>query len=83
MRDGKPTVCVPDPIAHTRVRPYHTSEQLQEGGPHSQRHSALDVDGGKMDGFVRAVIDSPLYCADHRSDPSAPGTSGRRVSLTS
>ena len=69
MRNGKPTVCVPDPIAGRCVRPYHTTEQLQEGGPHGQRHSELDVDGGKMDGFVRTVIDSPLYCADHRDDP--------------
>ncbi|MGA9160197.1 MAG: alkaline phosphatase family protein [Actinomycetota bacterium] len=69
MRNGKPTVCVPDPIAGRCVRPYHSTSQLQEGGPHGQRHSELDVDGGKMDGFVRTVIDSPLYCADHRDDP--------------
>jgi phospholipase C len=66
MRNGRPSVCVPDPIAHACVRPYHTSEQLQEGGPHAQRHSELDVNGGRMDGFVRTVVDSPLYCADHR-----------------
>ena len=66
MRNGKPSVCVPDPIAHACVRPYHSSEQLQEGGPHAQRHSELDVNGGRMDGFVRTVVDSPLYCADHR-----------------
>ena len=66
MRNGRPSVCVPDPIAHACVRPYHTSEQLQEGGPHAQRHSELDVNGGRMDGFVRTVVDSPLYCSDHR-----------------
>jgi len=69
MRNGRPSVCVPDPIAHACVRPYHTSEQLQEGGPHAQRHSELDVNGGRMDGFVRTVVDSPLYCADHRDVP--------------
>ena len=66
MRNGRPSVCVPAPIAHACVRPYHSSEQLQEGGPHAQRHSELDVNGGRMDGFVRTVVDSPLYCADHR-----------------
>jgi phospholipase C len=66
MRNGRPSVCVPDPIAHACVHPYHSSEQLQEGGPHAQRHSELDVNGGRMDGFVRTVVDSPLYCADHR-----------------
>ena len=69
MRNGTPSVCVPDPIAHACVRPYHSSEQLQEGGPHAQRHSELDVNGGRMDGFVRTVVDSPLYCADHRDVP--------------
>src|SRR6266511_1785522 len=76
MRDGKPTVCVPDPITNRCVRPYHTSEQLQEGGPHGQRHSVLDVDGGRMDGFVKTAIDSPLYCADHRSAPRCAGYIG-------
>ena len=41
MRNGRPTVCVPDPIAGACVRPYHTHEQLQEGGPHGQRHSEI------------------------------------------
>ena len=83
MRNGKPTVCVPDPIADVRPAVPHDRAQLQEGGPHGQRHSELDVDGGKMDGFVETVIDSPPYCADHRSTPRLLSTSGRRVSRTS
>jgi phospholipase C len=67
--DGKPKPCIPDPILGHCVRPYHSSNQLAEGGPHAQRHSIADVDGGKMDGFVQMAIDSPLYCADHRDDP--------------
>jgi phospholipase C len=70
MRNGRPAVCVPDPILGRCVPPYHTSSQLQQGGPHAQRHSRMDVDGGRMDGFVRTVIDSPVYCADHRDDPA-------------
>jgi phospholipase C len=69
MRHGKPSVCVPDPILDACVRPYHTSSQLQQGGPHAQRHSRADVNGGAMDGFIRTVIESPVYCADHRDDP--------------
>ncbi len=69
MRNGVPTVCVPDPILGRCVRPYHSGKQLQKGGPHGQRHSELDVNGGRMDGFVRTVVDSTQYCADHRSDP--------------
>ena len=74
--DGLPTnangtidVCIPDPVLHDCVRPYHSANQWAEGGPHAQRHSVADVDGGKMDGFVRTVVESPIYCADHRSDP--------------
>jgi len=70
MSDGKPTVCVPDPILGECVPPYHTDSQLQDGGPHAQRHSIADVDGGRMDGFIQTVVDSPIYCADHRADPS-------------
>jgi len=68
--DGKPKPCIPDPILGHCVRPYHSSEQLAEGGPHAQRHSVADVDGGRMDGFVRAAVDSPIHCADHRDDPA-------------
>jgi phospholipase C len=69
MQNGRPSVCVPDPILGACVPPYHTSSQLQQGGPHAQRHSKEDVDGGRMDGFIRMAIESPVYCADHRSDP--------------
>jgi phospholipase C len=69
MRDGRPTVCAPDPISGRCVRPYHSTAQLQEGGPHGQRASQIDVNGGRMNGFVRAAVDSPLHCADHREDP--------------
>jgi phospholipase C len=69
-RGGRIHVCVPDPILGHCARPYHTSSQLQAGGPHAQRHSRADVNGGRMDGFIRTVIDSPIHCADHRDDPS-------------
>jgi phospholipase C len=70
MKNGKPNVCVPDPILGHCVPVYHSSNQFQDGGPHAERHSIADVDHGKMDGFIRTVIDSPIYCADHRDDPA-------------
>src|SRR5918995_1477693 len=76
MRNGRPSVCVLDPILDACARPYHTSSQIQEGGPHSQRASRIDVNGGRMDGFIRAAIDSPLYCADHRDDPACASSLG-------
>ncbi len=68
--NGRIDVCIPDPVLGHCVRPYHSSNQWAEGGPHAQRHSIADVDGGRMDGFVRTVVDSPIYCPTHRSDPS-------------
>jgi phospholipase C len=70
MRAGRPNVCVPDPVLGRCVPPYHTNSQLHEGGPHAQRHSEADVNGGRMDGFIRTVIDGPEHCADHREDPA-------------
>jgi phospholipase C len=69
MREGRPTVCVPDPILGRCVPPYHTSSQLQQGGPHAHPDSVADVNGGRMDGFIRVAIDGPTHCADHRDDP--------------
>jgi phospholipase C len=64
MKDGVPTVCLPDPVLGKCVKPYHTVNDVNLGGPHAQRHSRADVDGGKMDGFVRTAADSPIRCAD-------------------
>ncbi|MGZ8579026.1 MAG: alkaline phosphatase family protein [Actinomycetota bacterium] len=68
-KDGKPKPCIPDPVFGHCVRPYHSTNQRQKGGPHAQRHSQVDVNGGRMDGFVQTVVDSPIYCPDHRDDP--------------
>ncbi len=70
MRNGRPAVCVPDLILGRCVPPYHTSSQLHEGGPHNQRRSEMDVNGGAMNGFVRTAIDSNEYCPEHRTDPA-------------
>jgi phospholipase C len=53
MRNGVPTVCVPDPEQQSRcVRPFVDHEDRNGGGPHDALASALDVDGGRMDGFI-------------------------------
>ena len=48
-----PIPCLPDPKHHTCVEPYHDLADINGGGPHSARASAADLDGGRMDGFVR------------------------------
>jgi phospholipase C len=74
--NGRIDVCIPDPVLGHCVHPYHTSNQWAEGGPHAQRHSVIDVDGGRMDGFVRAAVESPIYCPDHRTDPACTALLG-------
>ncbi|MGZ4130897.1 MAG: alkaline phosphatase family protein [Actinomycetota bacterium] len=67
--NGRISVCLPDPLAGHCDRPYHSTNQWAAGGPHTQRNSTADVDGGKMNGFVDQAVVGPIYCADHRSDP--------------
>ncbi|GIV01144.1 MAG: hypothetical protein KatS3mg014_2759 [Actinomycetota bacterium] len=66
-KDGEPKVCVPDPVLDRCVPPYHDPTLVQQGGPHGQRHSDLDVHGGRMDGFIRTLVAGPNACADDRS----------------
>ena len=52
-RNGRFTVCVPDPDRHRCVRPYHDPSNRGLGGPHEHIDAIRDVNGGKMNGFVR------------------------------
>ncbi len=51
--NGRFTVCLPDPARRTCDRPFHDSSLVNGGGPHGRGAAADDVDGGRMDGFVR------------------------------
>jgi phospholipase C len=52
MRNGKPTVCVPDPASGACVAPYPDHADVNGGGPHSAVNAAADVNGGAMNGFI-------------------------------
>jgi phospholipase C len=52
MRHGRPTVCMPKPGGGCG-RPYHLIADINSGGPHGVPDAAADVNGGKMDGFIR------------------------------
>src|SRR3954454_11761995 len=54
MRNGVPTVCLPNPGKPCK-RPYHDRFDLNRGGPHDAFASATDAHGGDMDGFVQAA----------------------------
>ena len=60
MRNGVPTVCVPDP-AHGRLRqavprPRPTGTPA---GRTTRSTLAADIDGGRMDGFIAQARDAP------------------------
>jgi phospholipase C len=52
MKDGQPTVCVPDPRSRACVRPYHDRHDRNLGGPHGEDAARADINGGAMNGFV-------------------------------
>jgi phospholipase C len=56
MKDGKPTACVPDPKTNQCVKPFHNPKDLNYGGPHEAIDAKEDIDGGKMDGFIRQEL---------------------------
>ena len=77
MTDGKPTVCVPDPVLDKCVRPFHSNDLINHGGPHRQLNSDISVNGGKMDGFIRSLlVYSPNPCARTRLPKDCKGTLG-------
>jgi phospholipase C len=72
MRHGRITVCVPDPLRKKCVRPYHDPHDTNLGGPHEHIAFTTDLDGGKLDGFIRArqscknALDPPDCVATRR-----------------
>jgi phospholipase C len=58
MRNGRPTVCSPDPISGVCVHPYHDTQQIDSGGPHTTFNAGRDIAGGRMNGFVVQAINA-------------------------
>jgi phospholipase C len=52
MRAGTPTVCVPTSKPGCTA-PYHDTADANGGGPHGFPDAVADIDGGRMDGFIR------------------------------
>jgi phospholipase C len=55
MKNGKPDDCNPNPATHQCVYSYHAQKEKASGGPHDTSAVVKDIDGGKMDGFVRTA----------------------------
>jgi phospholipase C len=65
--DGSFKPCIPDPEAGHCQKPYHDTTQYDAAGPHSAAATKIDVDGGKMDGFIKAQETMYSVC---RSKPN-------------
>jgi phospholipase C len=59
--------CVPDPTAGACQKPYHDASLSNAGGPHLNEDASADVDGGKMDGFIKTVEQSTSFDTDKLS----------------
>ena len=74
--------CLPDPLRHRCVHPYHDTSAHNAGGPHAHIDAIKDIAGGAMSGFVRraragraqacAAVDAPS-CSLAPSNPDVMG----------
>jgi len=69
MEDGVPTVCVPNPGGGCTA-PYHDTADVNGGGPHGAANARKDVDGGKMDGFIRQASRAKKGCGANVDNPA-------------
>ena len=69
MKDGKPAVCLPDPLHGGCQAPYPDHADQNFGGGHFEPDVGPALDGGKMDGFV-SDAEKTGYCKQLSS--SAP-----------
>ena len=68
MKNGMPTVCVPDPAGGCAA-PYHDTADVNGGGPHGVRNAAADVNSGAMNGFIEQAADAKKGC-HNPTDPA-------------
>jgi len=50
-----PHVCAPDPARKTCVAPFRNTARANVEGPHSHDAAMMDIDNGKMDGFIASA----------------------------
>ncbi|MDQ1460160.1 MAG: hypothetical protein QOI08_1644 [Actinomycetota bacterium] len=74
MANGTPTVCVPDPRSTSCVKPYPDHADVNSGGPHGANHATIDMNGGRMNGFVKTAVAAQNGCAVE-DNPNCAGTS--------
>ncbi len=71
MQNGVPTVCVPDPMIHRCVEPFHDTSLVNAGGPHGEINATHDTAGGQMNGFIRSIqFGNVAFCKRYPYDPA-------------
>src|SRR5260370_39859360 len=61
---GQFTVCVPDPLTGSCVRPYHDPSDRTGGRPHGSKSPIPDTNSGKMDGFIAQAPGGKQKCVE-------------------
>src|SRR6202163_1126337 len=72
-QNGQFTTCVPDPATNVCVKPYHDTSDLNYGGPHGQVNATVDINGGKMDGFIAQALKGQKTTCTGPDDPNCGG----------
>jgi phospholipase C len=70
MKDGVPTVCLPDPAAKACAAPFHNPADRNVGGPHGHLQAIRDIADDRMDGFVQQERAGELRRCSGPNDPS-------------
>ena len=78
-RNGNFTVCIPDPRKGSCQKPYHDLSDDNAGGQHLAAQAIADVDGGRMDGFVRSAEASERGCMWNYHDPKCAASAAPDV----
>ncbi len=77
MTNGLPSVCLPDPTSTSGCQPsFHDTDLTNQGGPHSHADFVADLNGGRMDGFVRQARAAAAASCAHPGDAACAGATG-------
>ena len=75
-------VCQPDPLRGGCIAPFHDPNDENYGGPHGHGSFTVDLDGGKMDGFVaEAEKGSKCSSTEPGCSPCKEGASAKCIDV--
>ena len=72
FRHGQPTACVTDPKTGICWQPYHDPRDRHGAGPHGIKQARIDIDHGRMDGFISSAQHAPRRCKNPNDPVCSP-----------